>query len=173
MIFSGTECSGNTCGYYRDNIPAYQGFGGGDKIFVFEFSMPSDTDGSAYNQDMPAIWLLNAKVPRTLQYGDSDCSCWKTGCGEMDLFEILTAGSDKLISHIHSGQGDNGQSSGGGGSQDYFTRPTSSTLKAAVIFDSSAQSVHIVQVDDDFDAELSSSTVSSWLDTAGSAAQML
>ena len=91
MIFSGEECSGNNgdCGYYREGIPAYHGFGGADKIFVFEFSMPSDTSGSAYNQDMPAIWLLNAKIPRTLQYGDASCSCWKTGCGEMDLFEIF------------------------------------------------------------------------------------
>ncbi|QLG70839.1 hypothetical protein HG535_0A07820 [Zygotorulaspora mrakii] len=173
MIFSGTECSGDSCGYHRENIPAYHGFGGSDKIFVFEFSMPSDTAGSGYNQDMPAIWLLNAKVPRTLQYGNSDCSCWKTGCGEMDLFEILTAGSDKLISHIHSGQGSNGQSSGGGGSQDYFTRPSSGTLKAAVIFNGSDKSVHIVEVDEDFEAELSSSTVSSWLNSAGSNAQML
>lgn len=172
IIFSGTECSGSDCGYYRDGIPAYHGFGGGDKIFVFEFSMPSDTDGSGYNQDMPAIWLLNAKIPRTLQYGSSDCSCWITGCGEMDLFEILTAGSDKLITHVHDGQGDNGSSSGGGGTQDYFARPTSGTLKAAVIFNSADETIHIVEVTDDFDTELSSSTVSAWLSTAGSAAAL-
>ncbi|CAB4255068.1 similar to Saccharomyces cerevisiae YBR162C TOS1 Covalently-bound cell wall protein of unknown function [Maudiozyma barnettii] len=164
MIFSGAECSGNDCGYYRENIPAYHGFSGKDKIFVFEFQMPSDTDGSGYNQDMPAIWLLNAKIPRTLQYGNADCSCWESGCGEMDLFEILSAGSDKLISHVHDGQG--------GGSQDYFQRPVSSTLKAAVIFHGEDQTIHVVEVNDDFGSTLSSSTVSGWLNQAGSAAAL-
>lgn len=164
MIFSGVECSGQNgdCGYYREGIPAYHGFGGSTKIFVFEFEMPSDTDGSAYNQDMPAIWLLNAKIPRTLQYGSSDCSCWESGCGEMDLFEILSAGSTKLISHIHDGQG--------GGTQDYFVRPVDSTMKAAVIFDAEDKTIHIVEVDDDFDTTLSASTVNAWLNKTGSSA---
>lgn len=164
MIFSGQECSGDDCGYYRENIPAYHGFSGKDKIFVFEFQMPSDTAGTGYNQDMPAIWLLNAKIPRTLQYGNSECSCWESGCGEMDLFEILSSGSDKLISHVHDGQG--------GGSQDYFQRPVSSTLKAAVIFHGEDQTIHIVEVNDDFGATLSASTVSGWLNEAGSSAAL-
>lgn len=170
MIFSGTECGSDDCGFYRSGIPAYHGFGGSDKIFVFEFSMPSDTSGSSTNQDMPAIWLLNAKIPRTLQYGNEDCSCWKTGCGELDLFEIITSGSDELISHLHDGQGDNGSSSGGGGSSDYFNRPTDGTMKAAVIFDSSSGTIQIVEVDDDFGSTLSSSTVNSWLDKTTSKA---
>ncbi|CAL9737241.1 hypothetical protein MOSE0_L06832 [Monosporozyma servazzii] len=166
MIFSGTECDGpnGACGYYREGIPAYHGFGGSSKIFVFEFEMPTDNNGSGYNQDMPAIWLLNAKIPRTLQYGNAACSCWETGCGEMDLFEILSAGSDKLISHVHDGQG--------GGTQDYFVRPVGSTLKAAVIFNGDDKSIHIVQVDDDFSGTLSQDTVNSWLNKAGSAAAL-
>jgi hypothetical protein len=32
--------------------------------------------------DEPAIWMLNAQIPRTTQYGPSDCSCWESGCGE-------------------------------------------------------------------------------------------
>ena len=172
MIFSGQECSVSDCGYYREGIPAYQGFSGDDKIFVFEFTMPSDTDGSNFNQDMPAIWLLNAKIPRTLQYGDATCSCWSTGCGELDLFEILTAGSDKLITHIHDGQGNAGTATGGGGTQDYFSRPTSGTLKAAVIFNGDDKTIHIVEVTDDFSEELSESTVSSWLAKSGSSAAL-
>lgn len=164
IIFSGVECNGENgdCGYYREGIPAYHGFGGSSKIFVFEFQMPSDRDGTAYNQDMPAIWLLNAKIPRTLQYGKADCSCWETGCGEMDLFEVLSAGSNKMISHVHDAQG--------GGTQDYFVRPVDTTLKAAVIFDPDNETIHIVEVDDDFGASLSASTVNSWLDKAGSSA---
>ncbi|KAH3902174.1 Tos1p SCDLUD_001989 [Saccharomycodes ludwigii] len=176
MIFSGDACNGNDCGYYRSGIPAYHGFYGADKMFVFEFEMPHDSSSSSstYNYDMPAIWLLNAKIPRTLQYGNSDCSCWKTGCGELDLLEILTSGSEKLIAHLHDGQGDNGGTSGGGGSQDYFVRPTSGTMKVAVIFDSSDSSIHVVQLDSsaDFDSSLDASTVSSWLEQSGSTAAL-
>lgn len=167
MIFSGVECDGqgsDGCGFYREGIPAYHGFGGSSKIFVFEFEMPNDNDGSGYNQDMPAIWLLNAKIPRTLQYGSASCSCWETGCGEMDLFEILSAGSNKLISHVHDAQG--------GGSQDYFERPVGSTMKAAVIFNGDDKTIHIVEVDEDFGGSLSQSTVNSWLNKAGSSAAL-
>ncbi|CDO92478.1 unnamed protein product [Kluyveromyces dobzhanskii CBS 2104] len=174
MIFSGSSCddsSNGDCGYYRSGIPAYHGFGGATKMFVFEFSMPTDNTGD-YNVDMPAVWLLNAKIPRTLQYGDETCSCWKTGCGELDLFEILSTGSDKLITHLHSGQGSDGTSSGGGGTQDYFSRPTSGTLKAAVIFDGSDKTIHVVEVDESFDSTISADTVNSWFSVSGSSAAL-
>lgn len=169
VIFTGESCDNGDdgCGYYRSNIPAYHGFGGSDKILMFEFEMPHDTSATGSNPDMPAIWLLNAKIPRTLQYGDSTCSCWSTGCGELDLFEILVQGDERLISHIHDGQGNDGSSTGGGGSQDYFTRPTSGSMKGAVIF--SGSSISIVQLDDsvDFSSGLDSSTVNGWLETSG------
>ncbi|EGV64173.1 target of Sbf [Yamadazyma tenuis] len=165
IIMSDTKCSGDDCGFYRDGIPAYKGFSGSKKVFVFEFQMPQATGAETVdNYDMPAIWALNAKIPRTLQYGKSSCSCWP-GCGELDLFEILSQGSSKLISHLHSDQG-----SGGGGSQDYFERPYDSTLKAAVVFDGT--DVTIVEVDDDFDEVLSSSTVQGWIDESGSTASI-
>lgn len=170
IIFSDTSCdddSDSDCGYYRDDIPAYHGFSGAEKIFVFEFLMPEATDDSSTNYDMPAIWMLNAKIPRTLQYGDSSCSCWSTGCGEFDIFEILSSGSDKLISHLHDGQGDDGTSTGGGGSSDYFDRPYDSTMKAAVIFYDGEASIVVLDDDTSFDSSLSSSTISSWLSTSG------
>ncbi|CAR28649.1 hypothetical protein ZYGR_0S02830 [Zygosaccharomyces rouxii] len=173
MIFSDESCSGNDCGYYREGIPAYHGFGGSDKIFVFEFTMPTDST-SGFNSDMPAIWLLNAKIPRTLQYGNQECSCWKTGCGELDLFEVLSSGSDQLISHLHDGQGSGTDSNaGGGGPTDYFTRPTETSLKAAVIFNSNANTIQLVQVDDDFGSSLDSSTVNGWLNKAASKAILM
>lgn len=52
--------------------------GGSSKISVFEFQMSFDTDGTGYNKDIPAIQLLNAKTPRTLPYGNSNCSYWKS-----------------------------------------------------------------------------------------------
>ncbi|GAV55056.1 hypothetical protein ZYGR_0AS03790 [Zygosaccharomyces rouxii] len=173
MIFSGEKCSGNDCGFYRDGIPAYHGFGGSDKIFVFEFTMPTDSS-SGYNSDMPAIWLLNAKIPRTLQYGNQECSCWKTGCGEMDLFEVISSGSDQLVSHLHDGQGSGTYSNvGGGGPTDYFSRPTQNSMKAAVIFDSNANTIQLVEVDDDFGSTLDSSTVNGWLNKAASKAILM
>ncbi|KAG7727490.1 hypothetical protein KL933_002424 [Ogataea haglerorum] len=175
LIMSGVDCddtSAGDCGYYRSGIPAYHGFAGATKMFVFEFQMPTATDSATTNYDMPAIWLLNAKIPRTLQYGSADCSCWSTGCGELDLFEILSSGSDKLISHLHDGQGDNGSAYGGGGSQDYFQRPTDSTMKAAAIFYDGE--VHIVVLDDnvDFSDSLDADTVSGWMNMAGSTANI-
>lgn len=170
-IMSSSKCNGDDCGFYREGIPAYHGFGGADKIFVFEFEMPSASSGGSFNYDMPAIWMLNAKIPRTLQYGDSSCSCWDSGCGELDLFEILSAGSDKLICHLHSKQNAvNGF--GGGGSQDWFQRPTSGSMKAAVVF--SGDSIQVVQVDDSttFGSSLSSSTISGWTSESGSKASI-
>lgn len=175
MIFSGNQCSGNDCGFYREGIPAYHGFAGAEKIFVFEFQMPQATGSSSvYNYDMPAIWLLNAKIPRTLQYGKSDCSCWSTGCGELDLFEVLSAGSDKLTNHLHSGQGASlNSNAGGGGTPDYIQRPYDSTMKAAAIFTNSG--VDIVVLDDSttFDSSLASSVVDNWLSTPGSTANLV
>lgn len=169
MIFSDSPCSDSSvsdCGYYRSDIPAYHGFPGTDKVFVFEFQMPSDSGSSVYNADMPAIWMLNAKIPRTLQYGDSSCSCWSTGCGEFDIFEILSSGSDKLISHLHDGQGSSG-TYGGGGSSDYFSRPTDSTMKAAVIFQDGDITIVVLDDSTTFDSSLSASTVNGWASTSG------
>lgn len=165
VIFSDQECNGD-CAYVRPGSPAYRGFSGPDKIFVFEFEMPSD-GSKGFNADMPAIWLLNAQIPRTLQYGNAACSCWSTGCGELDLFEILSPGSNKLISHLHTGQGvPAGSNYGGGGSQDWFERPTSGSLKAAVVL--TGNQIHVLEVSDSFDSVLSSQTVQNWISQPGS-----
>lgn len=91
-------CGDNDCGYVRLGAVAYRelprfllanartnefadGFNGADKVFMMEYSMPMDGT-SGFNADMPAIWMLNAQIPRTLQYGNAACSCWITGCGE-------------------------------------------------------------------------------------------
>jgi len=49
----------------------------------------------------PAIWMLNAQIPRTLQYGNADCSCWASGCGEFDIFEVLADGDKRMKSTLH------------------------------------------------------------------------
>ncbi|KAK9379307.1 putative TOS1-like glycosyl hydrolase-domain-containing protein [Kockiozyma suomiensis] len=162
IMFSDTECTTDTCGYYRDGIPAFVGFSGDMKMFLFEFQMPSDSSSSAsFNGDMPAIWFLNGRIPRTSQYGT--CSCWASGCGEFDAFEVLSSGSNYMISTLHDEQGGSG-----GGSSDYFVRPTDSTMKAAVIFDGSSSKVFLVQLDDatDFGGSVSADTVADWMSSS-------
>lgn len=117
---------------------------------MFEFRMPEaaggDTSGPNYN--IPAIWSLNARAPRTQQYGD--CSCWNSGCGELDMFEVIKGASDKIKTHFHSKQGKIIGAfgpGGGGGSPDYFERPTDKFVKAAVIFDGT-KNIKIVFVPD-------------------------
>lgn len=171
LIMSGLKCGDKSensgCGFYRSGIPAYHGWSGVEKIFVFEFQMPS-SGATGFNGDMPAIWMLNAKIPRTLQYGAKSCSCWDTGCGELDLFEILSTGSNMMITHLHDKQGDNGSGYGGGGSADYVQRPLLGSMKAAAIFTKGA--IHVMQLDNSvsFDAVLGSSIVDAWVAAPGS-----
>jgi len=62
-IFAGQTCaSDNGCGYYRNGTVAYHGFGGANKIFLFEFSMPNSG-----GNNQPALWMLNALIPRYVQ----------------------------------------------------------------------------------------------------------
>lgn len=101
--------------------------------------MPHDTTTSTgLAPDSPAIWLLNSQITRTDQYG---CSCWKSGCGEFDLFEVLAKGDKRMKSTYHSGQSL--------GSSNWFTRPTSGTLKAAVVMGDSSATIKIL--DDGFE----------------------
>jgi hypothetical protein len=133
-IMTDTVCANGDCGYVRPGSVAYHGFDGADKVFLFEFQMPLDGN-TGTNGDMPAIWLLNAQIPRTLQYGTASCSCWTTGCGEFDIAEVLSSGSMYCKSTFHTNTP--------GGDSDYITRPTTSTMKLAVIFSSADSSAYI------------------------------
>ena len=98
--------------------------------------MPLDgTHG--FNADMPALWLLNANIPRTLQYGNAECNCWPE-CGELDIFEILASGSEKARITYH---GPNGKSRG---CEDWMQRPVDGTIKLAVIMQDGTVSIEIV-----------------------------
>lgn len=97
--------------------------------------MPNDVSSNDYtpNNNLPAIWALNAKIPRTSQYAlkpNNPCSCWKSGCGELDLFEVIKDAPQYCKTHYHSSQGGLG-----GGCPDYFDRPVGKFVKGMVIFD--------------------------------------
>jgi hypothetical protein len=116
--------------------------------------MPLSGD-TGFNGDMPAVWMLNAQVPLTEQYGN--CSCWESGCGEFDIFEVLNSGNTKTKSTWHGVDSL--------GDSDWFPRPTTATQKAAVVLDGGAGTAHIILLPSTttFDATFSGDTVDGWL----------
>lgn len=170
-IYSNVSCPSSgfdkACGVYRDGIPAYHGYGGTTKLFLFEFTMPETnvTDKSTSYYNMPAIWFLNAKIARTGQYAtNSNCSCWGSGCGELDAFEIVNLTYPyRLASTIHGYQGSDNVNLGIAASG-YFTRSTTSTMKGGVRFGTDG-TVSIFMLDSlSFDSSLSASLVTQWID---------
>ena len=164
-IFSSEKCTTATCGYVAPGVPAYRGFAGADKLFLMEFGMPIDTaaGNNTFNGDMPAVWMLNGQIPRAQQYGA--CSCWQTGCGELDLFEALNSGSRNLTTTLHTTLG------GGGGSSNYFARPTTGTIKAAVVFTSATKQISVIVLPQatSFDAVVSGDVAQSWQKSSATA----
>ncbi|ORY55452.1 TOS1 protein, partial [Pseudomassariella vexata] len=155
-IWTDKECAEEdaSCGYYRPGTIAHHGFGGADKVFLFEFQMPM-SGKKGFNADMPAIWLLNSKIPRTMQYGD--CSCWggigEGGCGEFDIFEALASGDTKCKSTFHY--------TNSIGSSDYFERPINDYVKVAVVFQASTStaSIKVLPASTDFSTSLTTAQV--------------
>ncbi|KAK0657400.1 putative TOS1-like glycosyl hydrolase-domain-containing protein [Cercophora newfieldiana] len=127
-LASSTPCTSTSCGYIQPGSVAYEGFPSvsGSRLILIDFSMPhAPLAGGGAQSDMPAIWLLNARIPLTGQY--HACSCWKSGCGEFDVFETLSPGSDKAKSTFHSVFR--------GGDSNYFERPVKGTVRVVVGFD--------------------------------------
>jgi len=97
-IMTGKKCSEGECiGYHGDND--YQGWNGGKKAFVTEVKMPKGA-----TPDQPAIWMLNAQVLHSNQYG---CNCRGMGavggCGELDIAEVIETNTarDKVTTHYY------------------------------------------------------------------------
>lgn len=160
VIYSNVSCpkSGldKGCGVYRNGIPAYYGFGGVTKMFLFEFTMPTETakNSSSFEYyDMPAIWLLNDHIARTSQYPTNEnCSCWASGCGEFDIFEIMN-GTEKnhLYSTFHTYQGIEDLAIGIQ-SYGYIPRDTKNTMKGGVLFDSAGNTISFMSDDITFNS---------------------
>ena len=154
ILMTDTPCSSSDgdCGATRPGTIAYHGFDGASKLFLLEFNMPL-TGSVGWNRDMPAAWILNAQIPRTVQYGREECSCWKTGCGEWDIFEVLDSGNTRCKSTLHADVS--------GGDSNYFERPTENTVKVAVLFDREGSKGDIVVLPDvtDFAEVLSDAQV--------------
>ncbi|KAK6204464.1 putative TOS1-like glycosyl hydrolase-domain-containing protein [Scheffersomyces amazonensis] len=177
-IFSNVSCGpsgyGNDCGVYRSDIPAYHGFFGTTKMFIFDFEMPDESElpGWTANYNMPAIWLLNANIPRTAQYSDNvNCSCWRSGCGEFDIFEVKNntqSEVNQLFTTIHDYQGTDDIETGlqiNG----YIPRDTQGSMVGGVSFDSNGNAIVWVSNSTTFDEVISASDFNSWISSDGNA----
>ena len=161
VIMTDRACKDGDCGVTRPGGVAYHGFNGAKKVFLLEFDMPV-TGATGWNQDMPAAWILNAQVPNTVQYGKPECSCWESGCGEWDIFEVLDSGNTRCKSTIHGNIS--------GGDSNYFERPVDSTVKVAVVFDGDNSAGHIVVLPDEtkFDQSLADAQVAEFVNRENS-----
>ncbi|KAF3919738.1 hypothetical protein ABW20_dc0107492 [Dactylellina cionopaga] len=154
-IWTNQTCDGS-CGFSYGADACYRGWDGDNKVFVFKFTMPPGhtDDSNIYgNSNMPAIWSLNSLIGRTQQYpAQTSWSCWDSGCGEFDIWEVLYPQSpacEYMTSTLHSAQGNPGTGKGGGGTCDYFKRPTDSTFTGMVSYLSDG-TITIQKLDDDF-----------------------
>lgn len=168
LIYSNISCpkSGvnNACGVYRKDIPAFYGFDGVTKMFLFEFTMPNDTSSRL---NSPSIWLSSDSLARvTAGYGfQSNCSCLFQGCGEYNVF---TANATHMNTTIITQQGKNStdypsmffDNIGDG----YFERPVDSAVVGGVVFDSEGNVITFISNNATFASQLSASTVNSMLE---------
>lgn len=176
IIFSNTTCPKSKekadCGVYRKGIPAYYGFGGVTKMFLFQFSMPTDGGDSIGNDtyfNQPSIWLSSDSLPRvTSEYTkDNNCSCLYQGCGG---YEIFSANGTLMTSSLITLQGLNVNSTSDVASvftnkvsDGYFRRPTNATVVGGVVFDSTGNVITFLANCTSFDQELSATSVNSML----------
>ena len=109
-------------------VSTTEGLPGFARVLLFEFSMPDKPQHNNGGGNKPAVWLLNSRIPNMAQY--FDCNCWKSGCGELDVFEVLAPGQDKALSTFHLG--DDGKSAG---DANYFRRPKGGPITVALVID--------------------------------------
>ena len=80
-----------------------------------------------------------------------------SGCGEFDIFEILTPGYNKAKSTLHGNIA--------GGSSDWFQRPEETSIKVGVVLYNDNIHVKILNDDHAFPSTMDSSIISEIVDT--------
>ena len=150
IIFSNFPCPrsgvGQTCGVYRKGIRSNTGFEGQTKLFLFEFTMPPETNTSRKSMrhyDAPAIWVANDRLSRGTEFYhvDNNCSCLYNGCGAYQVFTVNETDTNymysalqtfqptedgNIVDDVFKGITSNGQ----------FPRPLNTTVRGGVLFDS-------------------------------------
>ncbi|KAF2186996.1 hypothetical protein K469DRAFT_571498, partial [Zopfia rhizophila CBS 207.26] len=151
-------CNGD-CEYFRPKSTAHHGWEGESKALFIEFQMDHYNIGSDQGMlsDTPAWRFLNAAIPRILQYGNDRMniarSCWFTGCGEFDAFEVLGRGEERAKSTTYR------QGNLEGGNSNYFKRPVGKTIKVTVIFHNCNITAAVLDDSFRFDETLSASQI--------------
>lgn len=168
-IMTDLKCSGNDCGAYRSDSEAYHGYYGVNKMFLFEFNTPSDLTeeklkNKTSNYDMPAIWLLNAQIPRTSQYPlNGNCSAWNSGAGEFDIFEVMNVTErNHFFTTLHDFQGTDDI---GTGIQNfaYLERTPDSVMTGGVVFGEDGSASVFLSNSTSIDSSISNKDLDSWL----------
>lgn len=170
-IMSGQKCApysptatqttgSDACRGYYDNAYSYQGWGGGQKLFVTKVKMPQW--GTTPN--VPSIWILNAQVMYTGQYAACNCRGMGAvgGCGELDVAEVLSTNTNRVSTHYYFYDGTKVAANG----DNYASRPTdSATVYLTIIDDSGQGTIRILEMADfNFDqSTLSSTVVQNWI----------
>ncbi|CAK4282992.1 unnamed protein product [Aphanomyces euteiches] len=131
-------CTSNTCKGAFDPVYGLRGWSG-SKIVVTKVKM----DGGG----LPAIWALNAQVVRANQYG---CNCRGVGdpggCGELDIAEAITKGSNTLATHNYWLNANPST-----GHDTWTTRPTNGAATFVTIMDKASGVIKVLQLHgDDF-----------------------
>ncbi|GMM57392.1 hypothetical protein DAKH74_040080 [Maudiozyma humilis] len=170
MIYSNITCPKSSinggCGVYRSDAAAFYGFDGVTKMFLFEFTMPTDSMQGASNT--PVIWLSGDSLARvTDKYGlQTNCSCLFQGCGELNVF---SANATHMNSSMITLQGANVSGNyselfTGNIASGKFLRPVNTTVTGGVILDSEGNVITFISDSSSFDSELTANAVNSMLD---------
>ncbi|KAL6159953.1 target of Sbf [Exserohilum turcicum] len=159
VVLSDKECDAG-CPYWRPNATSHYGWSGSSKAFFIEFQMdhyPNKGTDQGLLSDAPAYWFLNAAIPRALQYGNDrnnvPCSCWSTGCGEFDAFELLSKGAERAKSTIHR------QGNIEGGDSNWFRRPVGRKMKFGVVWHYPHITALVLEDDFDFSAQMTGESI--------------
>lgn len=96
-----------------------------------------------------------------------NCSCWRSGCGEFDIFEVMNSTEYlHMYSTIHDYQGSDDIQTGMAAPA-YIERDLTGTMSGGVAFDLSGNAVVWVSNSTSFDSTIQASSVNSWVKQAG------
>lgn len=165
-IMTGKPCDpvrAYDCPGFHGDTWSYHGWGGGRKVFVTKVQMPWGK-----KPNLPAIWMLNAQVLWSGQYG---CNCRGMGaaggCGELDIAEVLETNSrrDRVSTHYYFYDGAAATIAPGG--DNFATRPVDQPTTYITVLDNTNSAIKILEVPAfNFDQTvLSDATVQQWINS--------
>lgn len=111
-------------------------------------------DASGLNGDMPGWWSLASSIVNNQQYGS--CTPWTAGAGELDIHEVLKSDLSKGYVSTHMGKIYGGQGPA-------IDRPTSGTLKLALILNGTTAAIQALPLDTEFGSSINDEDILDWI----------